>query len=69
MHVCRIETTVSSDGTIVVKDTSFVPGEHVEVVVRARDSQQRGDYPLRGTPLQYTDPFESVAENEWEALQ
>jgi hypothetical protein len=69
MHVCRIETTVSSDGTIVVKDASFVPGEHVEVVVRGRDLQHGGDYPLRGTPLQYVDPFESVAETDWEALQ
>ena len=69
MHVCRIETTVSGDGTIIVKDTHFPPGEHVEVVVRSRDSQQPGDYPLRGKPFQYVDPFESVAENDWEALQ
>ena len=69
MHVCRVETTVSGDGTIIVKATHFPPGEHVEVVVRSRDSQQCGDYPLRGKPLQYVDPFESVAEHDWEALQ
>ena len=69
MHVCRVETTVSGDGTIVVRDTHFPPGERVEVVVRSRDSQPHGDYPLRGTPFQYVDPCETVAEKEWEALQ
>lgn len=69
MHVCRIETIVSGDGTAIVKDAAFPPGEHVDVVVRSRDSQGRADYPLRGTPFQYVDPFESVAENDWEALQ
>jgi hypothetical protein len=69
MHVCRIETTVSGDGTIIVRDSCFTPGEHVEVVVRSRDSQPLTDYPLRGKPLQYVDPFEGVAENDWEALQ
>jgi hypothetical protein len=68
MHVCRIETTVSGDGTIIVKDAAFPPGEHVEVVVRALDAQQHHDYPLRGQPFQYVDPCESVAENDWEVL-
>jgi hypothetical protein len=69
MHVCRIETTVSGDGTIIVKDAAFPPGENVEVVVRSRESQRHDDYPLRGKPFQYIDPFESVAENDWEASQ
>jgi hypothetical protein len=68
MHICRIETTVSGDGTIIVKDASFPPGEHVEVVVRAMDAQRHGDYPLRGKPFQYVEPFESVAESDWEVL-
>lgn len=69
MHVCRIETTVSGDGTIILKDASFMPGERVEVVVSTRDSRKGDDYPLRGKPFQYVDPFNSVGENSWEALQ
>jgi hypothetical protein len=67
MRVCRIETTVSGDRTVIVKDMPFPPGERVEVVVRSHDPQNRGDYPLRGKPFRYIDPFEGVAENDWEA--
>jgi hypothetical protein len=71
MRVCRVETTVSGDGTVTVKNIPFPPGEHVEVVVCARETQERsnGDYPLRGKPIQYVDPFESVAEEDWETRQ
>jgi hypothetical protein len=46
-------------------------GEKVEVIVRRRERQRerRGRYPLRGKPIRYLDPFGSVAENDWEALQ
>jgi hypothetical protein len=41
----------------------------VEVIVRdrlrERASGQR--YPLRDKPIRYADPFESVAEEDWEA--
>jgi hypothetical protein len=69
MHVCRFETTDSGDGTIIVKEASFTPGEDVEVVVSSRDPQRRDDYPLRGKPFRYVDPFESVAANDREALK
>jgi hypothetical protein len=68
MRVCRIETTVSGDGTVTVGNMPFPPGERVEVVVCARDEQSHDRvYPLRGMPIQYAGPFESVAEGDWEA--
>ena len=70
MRVCDVKTTVSGDGTITVK-TPFSPGEQVEVVVCTQEVKRRMNvgYPLRGKPIQYVDPFESVAEDDWEARQ
>ena len=71
MRICRIETTVSDDGTVTVKDTPFSPGEPVEVVVcpLAKKPNAANTYPLRGTPIHYIDPFAGVAEDDWEAAQ
>jgi hypothetical protein len=32
------------------------------------EAQNAARYPLRGTPVQYRDPTEPVADAEWEAL-
>jgi hypothetical protein len=71
MRIRRIETTVSGDGTVTLKNMPFPPGEHVEVVVCAGDVKRRGNnaYPLRGKPIQYLDPFGGVADGDGEAAQ
>jgi hypothetical protein len=71
MQSYRIETTVSEKGTLVIKDVPFSAGEHVEVIVREMEGSLPNDsrYPLRGTPYQLNQPFDSVAEEEWEALK
>ena len=65
----RVQTTVSSDGTLAVSDIPFAPGQAVEVVVRrVKPPRRQGPrYPLRGTPVFYADPFSPVAQDEWEA--
>ena len=71
MSVYRITTTIASNGTLTIEDVPFEPGDQVEVVVR-RSSQApvaQSRYPLRGTPIRYIDPFDSVAEEDWEVLQ
>ncbi len=71
MSIYRTTTTVTSNRTLTIEHVPFEPGEQVEVVVhsssQAPDTQQQ--YPLRGTPIRYIDPFESVAEEDWEVLQ
>jgi hypothetical protein len=71
MQSYRIETTVSEKGTLVIKDVPFLAGEHVEVIVREMESSSPSDshYPLRGTPYELQQPFDSVAEKEWDVLQ
>ena len=68
--VYRAETIVSNDGTLTIVGLPFQAGDRVEVIVRDRPREQQSDqrYPLRGKPIHYVDPFESVAEKDWEAL-
>jgi len=71
MQDYRVETKVSNDGSLTIKDLPFQAGDKVEVIIRSR--KPRGEegacYPLRGKPVRYVDPFASVAEEDWEALK
>ena len=71
MQTYRTETTVSKDRSVALKDLPFAEGEQVEVIVRrhALKRPQKKRYPLRGQPISYPLPFNSVAEDDWEALK
>lgn len=65
----RIEITLTQDGTLTLDGLPFEAGRTVEVIVLPSVSQTPQDrYPLRGTPIQYHDPMEPVAEQDWEAV-
>jgi len=69
METFITKATVAKDGKIAVK-LPFRAGHIVEVVVRDLEKKERDNpYPLRGLPYRYDKPFESVAEEDWEALQ
>jgi hypothetical protein len=69
MEAYRTRVHVNQDGSVTLADLPFGAGEEVEVIVlgEARSSQDVVRYPLRGTPLPYADPFEPVAQDDWEA--
>jgi hypothetical protein len=71
MHDYRIETKIDADGSVTIRGIPFQAGERVEVIIRGYESGAgNGErYPLRGTPVRYTDPYGSVGENDWDALQ
>jgi len=71
MEVYRKQIVVPRDGTLTLKGLPFRPGDSVEIVVRTCRRKQTGGepYSLRGKPIRYVDPFESVAEEDWEALR
>jgi hypothetical protein len=71
MQDYRVETRVSSDGSLTLEGLPFRAGDTVEVIIRSREPREGAGerYPLRGKPvIRYTDPFGSVAEADWEAL-
>ncbi len=65
----RVETTLSEDGVITLRDIPFRRGESVEVIVLpfATVAASGARYPLRGTPVTLLAPTEPVAEADWEA--
>jgi hypothetical protein len=67
MQTYRIETTVSQNRVLTIRGVPFRPGDKVEVIIfsypRKRKRTER--YPLRGKPIRYLAPFDSVAENDW----
>jgi hypothetical protein len=70
MESHRIETTLEQDGTLTLRDLPFHAGETVEVVVVAKSAPAGGErYPLRATPVTYTDPYEPVAVEDWDAAR
>ncbi|MGH9837736.1 MAG: hypothetical protein ACREEM_03020 [Blastocatellia bacterium] len=66
----RTETSVKSNGTIVLSGLPFHEGDKVVVIITTRPekSAQQNRYPLRGLPVEYKNPFEPVAENDWSVL-
>lgn len=71
METYQAEATVSQDGPLVIRGVPFKPGDKVKVIVLGRcpGTEDGKRYPLRGKPFRYLEPFESVAEDEWDALR
>lgn len=71
MQDYRVEAKVSSDGSLIIKGLPFQAGDKVEVIIRSHQQEEGKStcYPLRGKPIKYTDPFGSVAEEDWDALR
>jgi hypothetical protein len=71
MHDYKVERKIDADGSVTIKGIPFQAGERVEVIIRGCGSAEgNGErYPLRGTPVRYTNPFGSVAEEDWDALE
>jgi hypothetical protein len=71
MQTYHIETVVSEKGVLTIKGLPFQPGEKVEIIVKSRwtdDKIPNHHYPLRGKLIRYKNPFDSVAENEWDVI-
>ena len=71
MQAYKTEAAIDKNGTLTLGDLPFAEGEAVEIIIlsRAPSSQTSQNCALRGLPVQYHQPFEAVAENEWDAAQ
>lgn len=68
MEAYRTSAIVHDDGTVVIGNLPFQKGQRVEVIrlEESKAASDDGTYALRGEPVRYIDPFDSVAEDEWE---
>jgi len=65
------ETTVGDHGELVLDGLPFKPGQPVEVLVVSKPAGPTlaADGSLRDSVLEFHDPSEPVASNDWDALQ
>lgn len=70
MSVHRVETTLAADGTLTLTNLPFHAGDAVEIIILPRPQKrlEQGHYPLHGKPIQYINPTDPVAEEDWAAL-
>lgn len=68
MHDYRLKTTIGEDGSILLKNLPFRPGERVEVMVRQIGGKARKPYSSRGRTSESANPFGGVAGKDWESL-
>ncbi|MEI6236484.1 MAG: hypothetical protein WCT04_25795 [Planctomycetota bacterium] len=69
-----IETTLHETGSITVDNIPFQKGDRVKVLVVADQTathkkKREANYPLRGKPFKFRDPFEPTATHDWDVLQ
>jgi hypothetical protein len=79
MNAHKVETVLSEDGTLILKQLPFHAGDAVEVIILQRGKQtdrpvisqvEINLYPLRGKVLHYEAPFEpAVPLEDWDVLQ
>jgi hypothetical protein len=67
----RIEAIINQDKTLTLENLPFHSGAKVEVIILSRPLREteQNRYPLRGTSIQYTDPTEPVAQDDWEVTR
>jgi hypothetical protein len=65
------ETTVGEHGELVLEGLPFEPGQPVEVLVvlKAAGSATAGVRSLRDSVLEFREPLEPVAGEDWDALR
>ncbi len=72
MNAHKIETTLTDNGTLLLKDLPFQAGNTVEIIIVKRNYQlsESNPYPLQGTVYRYDDSCEPATPlKDWEALQ
>jgi hypothetical protein len=70
MKAYKVKKKVSSNGGLLLEALPFGEGELVEVIILATKREEKPIKPLslKGSVMEYTDPIEPVAEQDWEAL-
>jgi len=65
------ETTVGEHGELILKGLPFEPGQPVDVLVvsKTTGSMTAGGRSLRDSVLEFHEPLEPVASEDWDALK
>ncbi len=71
MKAYKAKKKIAANGVIHLDALPFREGELVEVIVIAQEEKTRHAMPssLRGMVIEYVNPTEPIAEDDWEVLQ
>jgi hypothetical protein len=70
MKAYRVEKEIAADGVLQLDALPFLAGERVEVIILTREEKEQANpESIRGKVLEYIDPTEPVAEDEWDAMR
>jgi len=70
MQAYRIEKIVPEDGVLILDKLPFKSNDVIEIIILRKENQvDKERYPLRGKLIEYNDPFEPVAQEDWEVLK
>lgn len=71
MKIYSIKKQMTTNGELILKSLPFKQGETVEVTIQSRDvtptSAPAAD--LKGKVIEYLDPTDPVAKDEWDAIK
>lgn len=67
MLTIQKEAFVSDDGVIILKGFLHLAGHKVKIIINDIENKFADkNYSLKGSVKKYENPFDSVAENDWE---
>lgn len=69
METFKTKTTIKKNHKIELENVPFENGIEVEIEVFLKEKNSNNNYSLRGSLLKYDDPFDPVAEDDWEVLK
>lgn len=69
MEIFKTKTIIKKNHKIELENVPFENGEEVIIEVSLEEKNPDKNYPLRGSLLKYDDPFESVADDDWEVIK
>ena len=68
MQAYKIEKKLSQDGILTLKGLPFHSDENIEIIILKSNIEKT--YPsLKGKVLEYKNPYEPVAQDDWEILK
>ena len=69
MKAYRIETKIAANGALTLNALPFQEGEEVEVIILPSKTKTHTipTSPVCGKVIEYVDPTEPVAQDDWEA--
>ena len=69
MNTYKTKTIIKRNHKIEIENLPFQDGDNVNIIVTKVENEHESKYELRGTILKYENPFDSVAEDDWEVLK